>query len=117
MVGHVVYALVVLPAWRRRFAERLGIVPRRGVWPALVALPLAVLVLYLVAAGWLYPLRPDSIGALGHPFTADPLFDGAWGGPTLVGAWVVHAMVALGLQVVCLAVIRGLNGRRVPVAI
>ena len=75
----------------------------------------ALLVLVVTWSGWLYPLRPDAIGALGHPFTADPLFDNAWGGPTLVGAWFVHALVAVGIQVVCLAAIRGLganSGRR-----
>lgn len=79
---------------------------------ALVAFAAAVLALMVALTGWLYPLRPDVIGALGHPFTADPLLANAWGGPTLVGAWVVHAIVALGIQVVCLAVIRALSSRR-----
>jgi hypothetical protein len=30
-----------------------------------------------------------------------------------VGAWFVHAMVALGMQVICMAVIRRLHGRTV----
>lgn len=44
-------------------AARLGLTPRR--WSP-VAFPLAVLVVFLVWSGWLYPLRPDTIGALGH---------------------------------------------------
>lgn len=68
-------------------------------------------------SGWLYPLRPDTVGALGHPFTADPLLSGAWGGPTLAGAWFVPAMVALGTQFVCMAVIRRLPGRVVADAV
>jgi hypothetical protein len=88
---------------------RLRIQPRPGLFRALVAWPFAVLALYLVARGWLYPLWPDTIGAIGHPFTADPGLTGAWGGPTLAGAWFEHAMVALGIQVACLAVIRALH--------
>jgi len=93
---------------------------RHIVWPVrypagLVAVAAALLVLLVTWTGWLYPLRPDSIGAIGHPFTADGRFDTAWGGPTLVGAWLVHTLVAIGIQVVCLATIRRLAavpGRR-----
>lgn len=84
---------------------------------AVVAFAAAVLALLVTWSGWLYPLRPDAIGALGHPFTADPMFDTSWGGPTLVGAWVVHALVALGIQVVCLAAIRKLDGRRLALVV
>jgi len=79
---------------------------------AVAAFAAALLALLVTWSGWLYPLRPDAIGALGHPFTADPMFDTAWGGPTLAGAWVVHTLVAIGIQVVCLAAIRQLSGRR-----
>lgn len=78
----------------------------------LVAFAAAVLVLVVTWSGWLYPLRPDAIGAVGHPFTADARFATAWGGPTLAGAWLVHALVALGIQVMCLVVIRQLTARR-----
>jgi hypothetical protein len=78
---------------------------------ALAAVPLVGLVLFLVWSGWLYPLRPDAVAALGHPFTADARFAGAWGGPTLAGAWFVHAMVALGMQVICMALLRRLDRR------
>lgn len=107
------YALALVPG-RRRLAARLGLEPRR--W-SLAAFPLAVLVVFLVWSGWLYPLRPDVIGAAGHPLTADPLLRGAWGGPTLVGAWFVHAMSALGIQVICMAVIRRLHGRTLAEAL
>jgi hypothetical protein len=109
-VNHLLYALALVPG-RRRLAARLGIEP--SPW-SFAGFPLAVLVVYLVWSCWLYPLRPDAIGAIGHPFTADPLLRGAWGGPALIGAWFVHAMAALGMQVVCMAGIRRLNGR--PVA-
>lgn len=103
---HLLYALAIVPG-RRSFAARLGFSPR---WPSLAAFPFAVLVVFLVWSSWLYPLRPDAFSAVGHPFTADHIFDGSWGGPTLVGAWFVHAMAALGLQVICMAVIRRLHG-------
>jgi hypothetical protein len=104
---HLLLALAPVPG-RRRLAARFGFEPNR--W-SVAAFPLALLVVYLVWAAWLYPLRPDAIGAIWHPFTADHRFDGAWGGPTLVGAWFVHAMAALGMQVICMAVIRRLHGR------
>ncbi|NUT53967.1 MAG: hypothetical protein HOV94_42770 [Saccharothrix sp.] len=94
------------------FAARLGFHPRRGVVRALAAVIPVLLFLYLVARGWLYPLWPDAIGALGHPFTPDPdAFGGAWGGPTLAGAWAAHALIALAMQAVCLLVLRALYRR------
>ncbi|MEV8438827.1 hypothetical protein AB0425_15745 [Actinosynnema sp. NPDC051121] len=97
---------------------RFGLHPRPGVFRALLAVPPALLALYAVARGWLYPLWPDTIGAIGHPFTADPGLGGAWGGPTLAGAWLVHALIGLGMQAVCLLVVRALyrprSGRTSP---
>lgn len=90
----------------KTFLTRFGIHPRPGVVRALAAVLPVVLAAYLVARGWLYPLWPGAIGALGHPFTPDPAFSGAWGGPTLAGAWAAHALIALGLQAVCLVVLR-----------
>jgi hypothetical protein len=104
---HLLYALALVPG-RRRLAERLGYSPR--LW-SLAAFPFAALVIFLTWSSWLYPLRPDARSAIDHPFTADRIFDNAWGGPTLIGAWFVHAMAALGLQVICMAVIRRLHGK------
>lgn len=80
-------------------------VPSR-VSAGLLAFPLALLCLYLVFMGYLYFLRPDAIGALGHPFTADARFANAWGGPTLVGAWLAHSAVALGIHAATLPLLR-----------
>jgi hypothetical protein len=102
---HLAYAL--LPS--RGLAARFGFSRRPAVF---LAFPFAALVVYLTWSGLLYPLRPDAIAGLAHPFTEDALFAGAWGGPTLVGAWFVHAMCALGMQVVCMASIRWLHGRK-----
>jgi len=123
-LNNLAYAVLAVPmsaAGRYGLAARLGIdQPHRtrlGPLPVLAALPLVALVLFLTWTSWLYPLRPDAIAAIGHPFTADPIFDHAWGGSTLVGAWFVHAMAAFGMQVICMAMIRRLNGRhgRLPV--
>jgi hypothetical protein len=101
-----------------RDVTRFGIHPRPGVLRALVAALLALLALYLAARGWLYPFWPDTIGAIGHPFTADPGLGGAWGGPTLVGAWAVHALIAIGVQAVGYLIVRALyrprSGRTSP---
>lgn len=102
---HLAYAL--LPS--RGLAARFGFSRRPA---AFLAFAPAVLVVFLTWSGLLYPLRPDAIAGLAHPFTEDPVFAGAWGGPTLIGAWFVHAMCALGMQVVCMASIRRLHGRK-----
>jgi hypothetical protein len=79
--------------------------------PAAVALAAVLMQLFVAYSGYLYPLRPDTIAALDHPFTPDrQVLPGAWGGPTLAGAWFVHACVALGIQVLCAVVVRGLCG-------
>lgn len=109
-LSHLAYALVPT-GW---VAARFGFRWRPA---ALGAFPFAVLVLFVTWTSWLYPLRPDAIGAVGHPFTADAMFANAWGGPTLVGAWFVHAMAALGMQVICIAIIRRLTGRATPDAV
>ncbi|MFL6124174.1 hypothetical protein [Actinophytocola sp.] len=110
---HLLYALTLVPG-RRHLAARWGLAPGPL---SFAAFPFAVLVLFLIWSSWLYPLRPDAIGAVGHPLTADPLLRGAWGGPTLIGAWFVHAMAALGMQVICMAAIRRLQGRALVEAV
>ncbi|WP_309115595.1 hypothetical protein [Saccharothrix sp.] len=45
-------------------------------------------------------------GALALPFTADPALGGAWGGPTLVGAWAVHAGLEMVMRAVCVLGLR-----------
>jgi hypothetical protein len=75
----------------------------------LVSFLAALLILYLAWFGELFPLRPDVIAYLGGMFRPFPGGEDSWGGPTLVGAWIVHAMVAVGLQVGGLALIRGLG--------
>ncbi len=77
--------------------------------PALLSLVALGLGGFCVYSGYLYFLRPDADFALGHPFTADPHFDNAWGGPTLFGAWLAHSGVALGIQLLALGLIHALT--------
>lgn len=77
--------------------------------PALAGLVALGLGAFCVYSGYLYFLRPDASFAIGHPFTADPHFDDAWGGPTLFGAWLAHSGVALGIQLLALGLIHALT--------
>jgi hypothetical protein len=88
---------------------RVGLATALTLPLTLVSFLIALLLLYLVYFGELYPLRPDTIAYLGDMFRPFPGGARSWGGPTLVGAWIVHALVAVGLQVVGLALIRGLG--------
>jgi len=65
-----------------------------------VAFVIAAYVWLLLPVNWAFPLRPD-VGQ-------EPLRD-TWGGPTLAGAWAVHALGAtLAFLVVGLPLLNGL---------
>ncbi|WIY04481.1 hypothetical protein QRX60_11760 [Amycolatopsis mongoliensis] len=101
-----IYALLALPAFlagpaaRRRLALRwLGAEPRRGGFLASVAaFPIALLVWYLVGR----------IATFGF-FWTEAGAAGSWGGPSLLGAWIVHFFCALGMAVVCMWALRPLT--------
>ena len=65
----------------------------------ILALPLVVLVVFLAARVLTYPLFWDE--------ATDP--NTSWGGPTLIGAWVVHALVGMGIAWPSVYVIRHLT--------
>ncbi len=73
--------------------------------PALISLLAALMMVYLVGAAFLYPLRPDTISAIGHPLTRDHALDGSWGGTTLAGAWLAHSIIGLGMELGSLLVL------------
>jgi hypothetical protein len=73
--------------------------------PALVSFLAALMMVYLVGAAFLYPLRPDTISTIGHPFTHDPTLHGSWGGTTLAGAWLAHAVIGAGLELVTVLIL------------
>jgi hypothetical protein len=102
-----IYALFALPAYlagpavRRRLARRwLGAEPGGGhaFLAAAAAFPVALLVWYLIGRVATYGFFWTEAGAAG-----------AWGGPSLIGAWVVHFFVALGMTVVCTWLLRPLT--------
>ena len=122
--------LAKLPvAAQRALAEGIGTVntrPKdrrtgygRAVWfslvsllPATVAFVIAAVTVLLVFTGYLYPVYvllfdADGFGYLLAPFSAQPGLEGAWGGPTLVGAWFVHAGIAVPSQAAGLALCFG----------
>ncbi|GGN84152.1 hypothetical protein GCM10010112_63210 [Actinoplanes lobatus] len=77
--------------------------------PATLAFAAVAIQLFTVWSGYLYPVRPDTIAAIGHPFTPDTeVLSGAWGGPTLMGAWAVHSCIAFCMQAICGALLVGL---------
>lgn len=92
-------AALVLPGARARQARLAdGLLggpgrPRRalGLLLALPAFPLALLDVFLVGRIATYGLFWDSTGD-------DP--SESWGGPSLLGAWVVHALVGLGIALI-----------------
>lgn len=75
--------------------------------PGLVAFAAVVLAVFVAFSGYLYPIRPDVIETIGHPLSSDPALEKAWGGPTLLGAWAVHALIAAAVQTAALLLVRG----------
>jgi hypothetical protein len=107
-----IYALLALPAFavgprfQRRLAARLvgTTVRERPARPlaaaglALLAWPFAVLIWFLV---W----RIATYGLFWDEATAGA----SWGGPSLIGAWIVHFFCALGMVVPAMWLLRPLT--------
>lgn len=106
-----IYALLALPGFlggakvqrglaRRWLGHDGGGRPRvvAAFGPSVVAFLLAALLLYLVGRIATYGIFWSG---------SDP--EGTWGGPTLVGAWIVHFFVALGMAVPIFLALRPLT--------
>ncbi|WP_410661307.1 hypothetical protein [Amycolatopsis sp. lyj-112] len=106
-----VYALLALPGYvggakaqrglARRWLGRTSEARPRFVaafGPSAVAFLLALLLFYLVGRIATYGLFWSGSGP-----------EGTWGGPTLVGAWIVHFFVALGMAVPIFLALRPLT--------
>lgn len=95
---------------QRRVSGRLLGVPDRPrdrlagtVGYAVLSIPLGVVGLWLALM-----LGPNTVRNLLYGFVVDD-YATAWGGPTLAGAWAVHALLALLLVPVGLWLVRGLT--------
>jgi hypothetical protein len=71
---------------------------------ALLSIPLGVVGLWLA-----FLLVPNTIRNLLYGFVVGDGYRDAWGGPTLAGAWALHAAIALALVPVGLWLVRGLT--------
>lgn len=79
---------------RRLLGLRVADPPRvRMVAHALVSLPLNIL--SFILAGYLWLLLPANLGYPLRPDTTTESVRDAWGGPTLAGAWAVHAVLGV----------------------
>lgn len=130
LLGRPARAAVV----QRRVADRLLFPPGPGpagppdrlpaVGYALLSVPFGLVGLWLAAA-----IGPNTVRNLLYGLVTDGSYAHSWGGPTLAGAWAVHALGALALVPVGLWLVRGLTavqrrlagallgGDRLPVAV
>lgn len=109
---------------QRRIAERFGrlerpVPPRKAGYgrsllfslttlvPSLLAFAVALICLLMVYTGYLYPIRPGVFEYIAEPFTPQAGLEGAWGGNTVVGAWLTHAAIAVVLHVAGLTLCLG----------
>ena len=69
-----------------------------------MSIPLGVLGLWLA-----FMLGPNTLRNLLYGFVVGDGYTDAWGGPTLAGAWAVHAAIALAAVPVGLWLVRGLT--------
>jgi hypothetical protein len=116
-VGLAALALTLLCLPSRAAALQRGVAvqllggPRHGrdrlagsVTYAVASVPLGVFGLWLA-----FLLGPNTARNLLYGFVVGDGYTDAWGGPTLAGAWAVHAVLALALVPVGLWLVRGLT--------
>ncbi|WP_067466539.1 hypothetical protein [Nocardia amamiensis] len=116
------YALWALPLAGRRIPTRLR-VPRRMLGESVLPhkFSLARSVLHSLLSGgvgllaWFLAFLAviAAIRGICYPLVASGNLEGSWGGPTLAGAWAVHALLGVGLLPVWLLVLAGLGAFQV----
>lgn len=81
--------------------------PGRLLAYGLVSVPLGCCALFILLL-----MVPNTVRNLLYPLASPTAADyaDAWGGPTLAGAWAVHALIAIALVPVYLLVLRGVVG-------
>ncbi|MET8777306.1 hypothetical protein AB0H49_04565 [Nocardia sp. NPDC050713] len=112
------YAVVALPLaaapvavrmrmprrWLREPIRRRGITPARVVAHSVLSAGVGLLAWFLVFLAAIAVVR-----GVCYPLVAADDYENSWGGPTLAGAWAVHAALGVGLLPVWLAVLAGLG--------
>ncbi|WP_067836892.1 hypothetical protein [Nocardia lijiangensis] len=92
---------------RRRLREpisRRGITPVRVVAHSVLSACVGLLAWFLVFLAVLGFVR-----GVAYPLVAANDYENSWGGPTLAGAWAVHAALGVGMLPVWLVVLAGLG--------
>jgi hypothetical protein len=116
------YALVAGPLTCRSPAVRLR-VPRRmlgesiavrdpstvrAILHSVLAVTVGLLTLFVAFLAILAAVR-----GIAYPVIAGGDYENSWGGPTLAGAWAVHALLGVGLLPAWLALVAGLGALQV----
>ncbi|MFD9889593.1 hypothetical protein ACFWY9_09640 [Amycolatopsis sp. NPDC059027] len=108
-----VYAMVALPAYfggaraQRWLASRWLGIESKGIGKPryLAAAGLGIPAFLIATLVWYLVGRIATFGF----FWTEAGAAGSWGGPSLLGAWVVHFFAALGMVLVCLWLLRPLT--------
>ncbi|MEU2037193.1 hypothetical protein [Nocardia niwae] len=118
LLRYAAYALRALPLAARRIPTRLR-VPRRMLGESVLPHKFSVSrsVSHSVLSGgvgllaWFLGFLAILAAFRGicFPLVASDNLDGSWGGPTLAGAWAVHAVLGVGLLPMWLLVLAGLG--------
>ncbi|MGQ4600733.1 hypothetical protein [Nocardia sp. R6R-6] len=118
LIRYAAYALWALPLAIRRIPTRLrvprrmlgeSVLPRkfsvaRSVLHSLLSGVVGVLAWLLVFLGVVAAVR-----GICYPLVANDNLEDSWGGPTLAGAWVVHAVLGVAVLPVWLLALAGLG--------
>ena len=67
--------------------------------PSLLAFVIAGVWLMMLFTGYLYPVRPGAVEYISQPLTPQEGLEGAWGGNTVIAAWIGHSVIAFPLHV------------------
>ncbi|MCP2276021.1 hypothetical protein APR11_000696 [Nocardia amikacinitolerans] len=112
------YALAALPLAAAPVAVRMRVprrrlrepIRRRGITPVRVVIHSALSAGVGLLAWFLGLLATIAfVRGVGYPLVAANDYENSWGGPTLAGAWAVHAALGVGLLPVWLAMLAGLG--------
>ncbi|WP_435591746.1 hypothetical protein [Nocardia sp. bgisy118] len=90
--------------WLREPIRRRGITPMRIVAHSILSAGVGLLTWFLAFLAGIAFVR-----GVAYPLVGANDYENSWGGPTLAGAWAVHAALGVGLLPVWLAALAGLG--------